>query len=316
MTLQSIARDPAAKTFFNSMFKEYDIHGSSAGPYRMSATNIYKTKDEKFYHLHGSLNPGRTMEMLGLPLAPPPNESLETVLPLYRDSVGKLVSADLDRMVNDDFKCAGTVCLTVDEYQQSEQGRLNAGVGLWEVSAKIDQGQPPTWWESEAEPRDPSQPLAGLKVLDATRIIAAPTTTRGLAELGASVLRITCPNVPDATAVLPELNWGKWNASLDLTRPEDRQRMRELILEADVFISSYRPGVMEKWGFGPQQVLDMCKSRSRGIVVARLNSYGWHGPQQHRSGWQQVSDAVSTDQHTCRILSDGALFQYQGVDSC
>jgi len=50
-------------------------------------------------------------------------------------------------------------------------------------------------------------------------------------------------------------------------------------------------GVLDKYGFGQQDVIDLCAFRSRGIVSVRENCYGWHGPWQHRSGWQQISDA-------------------------
>jgi crotonobetainyl-CoA:carnitine CoA-transferase CaiB-like acyl-CoA transferase len=132
----------------------------------------------------------------------------------------------------------------------------------------------------------------GLKVLDLTRIIASPTITRELAELGASVLRITSPNVPDMTALLADLGWGKWNAHLDLTCLPDRERLRALILESDVVVDGYRPGVMEKWGFGKEEILKMFEGKKRGVIYVRENCYGWNGPWMGRSGWQQISDAV------------------------
>lgn len=51
---------------------------------------------------------------------------------------------------------------------------------------------------------------------------------------------------------------------------------------------------MDRLGFGRQAVFEMVKDRSRGIIHVRENCYGWHGPWSHRSGWQQISDAVST----------------------
>lgn len=69
--------------------------------------------------------------------------------------------------------------------------------------------------------------------------------------------------------------------------------MAKLIMEADVVVDSYRPGVMAKWGFGDAQVLDMCAARDRGIIYVRENCYGWHGPWADRCGWQQISDACT-----------------------
>jgi len=87
------------------------------------------------------------------------------------------------------------------------------------------------------------------------------------------------------------MGWGKWNTYLDFRKPEDVQRARELILEADVVVCGFRPHVLDKYGLGHEDILKMCKNRKRGIIYARLNCHGWNGPWADRSGWQQISDA-------------------------
>ncbi|KAB8345988.1 hypothetical protein FH972_023040 [Carpinus fangiana] len=106
-------------------------------------------------------------------------------------------------------------------------------------------------------------------------------------------MRVTASHLPDFDVLHPDLSWGKWNCSLDLRQEGDREKLKALIMEADVVISGYRPGVMEKWGFGPEDVLEMTKDRESGIIVARENCYGWHGPWKDRSGWQQISDTIN-----------------------
>lgn len=69
--------------------------------------------------------------------------------------------------------------------------------------------------------------------------------------------------------------------------------MKELIKDADVVVSGYRPGAMERNGFGQDDILEMVKDRERGIIYLRENCYGHNGPWKHRSGWQQISDSVS-----------------------
>ena len=143
-------------------------------------------------------------------------------------------------------------------------------------------------------PSSPQRPLAGLKVVDLTRVIAAPTITRSLAEMGASVMRVTSPNVTDHSALHQDLSWGKWNCHLDLKKnPDDRQKLAELIKDADVVVEGYRPGAMARNGFSRDDIFELVKDRDRGIIHVRENCYGWNGPWQHRSGWQQISDAVS-----------------------
>lgn len=194
--------------------------------------------------------------------------------------------------MNDEYRQAGTACWSVDEYRASEHGKANAHVGLYEVHHIPNSKQPPSWWEPVEGKTSPSRPLFGLKVVDLTRIIASPTITRELAELGASVMRITSPNVTDATSLYADLGWGKWNAHLDLTQPQHRERLKGLILDADIVVDGYRPGVMAKWGFGKEDVLKMFENNPKGIIYVHENCYGWNGPWSYRSGWQQISDAV------------------------
>ena len=98
----------------------------------------------------------------------------------------------------------------------------------------------------------------GLKVVDLTRVIAGPAISRGLAELGASVMRVTAPHLSDFTGLHPDLNWGKWNCCLDLRNKEDQNKLRDLIVDADVIVDGYRPGVFDKYGFGVEGVLKLC----------------------------------------------------------
>ncbi|PPJ59588.1 hypothetical protein CBER1_01172 [Cercospora berteroae] len=152
--------------------------------------------------------------------------------------------------------------------------------------------QAPCWWSSAEATASLQRPLAGLKIVDLTRVIAGPSISRGLAELGASVIRVTAPHLPDFTGLHPDLNWGKWNCCLDLRQAEDREKLRKLIQEADVVVDGYRPGVFDKYGFGMENVLAQSRERKSGVIYARENSHGWKGEWQHRSGWQPISDAV------------------------
>ncbi|KIM36718.1 hypothetical protein M413DRAFT_77989 [Hebeloma cylindrosporum] len=281
-------------------------HVLDGGNFVSASTNIYKTKDGRFFHLHGSLNAVPIQRALSLS-SPPASEgslSFTDACSLYQTAISQYTASELESLMDDTHRQAGTTCWSTTEYLSSPHGKANAHVGLYEVhhipSTYSPKAQEPMWWTpfglSEAPHEAPlktsaRRPLLGLKVLDLTRIIASPTITRELAELGASVLRITSPNVPDMTALLADLGWGKWNAHLDLTRLPDRERLRALILESDVVVDGYRPGVMEKWGFGKEDILTMFEGKKKGVVYVRENCYGWNGPWMGRSGWQQISDA-------------------------
>ena len=271
-----------------SIFPSYDIYRNSVTPYRTCAGNIYRTKDERYFHLHSDLNPNIVQDALGLPHDA--DGDYEKASKLYQEKVAQYTADELDDMCAKQLKTSGTTAWTVDEYKASEHGKANAHVGLWELHEHVNVGQLPCWWPSSAQ-TSPVRPLAGLKVVDFSRIIATPTLTRGLAELGASVMRITSPHLPEMGFMHPDMGWGKWNTHLDFRKPEDVKKAKELILEADVVVCGFRPNVLDKYGLGRDDVLEMCKERNRGIIYARLNCYGWQGPWAGRSGWQQISDA-------------------------
>lgn len=235
------------------------------------------------------MNPDPTLESIGLP-PDTDADTPEAAMQPYIATISQLDSAEMQRRA-DAARQAGTICWTADEFRRSPHGRANAHVGLFEIHAH-DQQQGACWWPSSPQTA-PERPLAGLKVVDLTRVIAAPAITRGLAELGASVMRVAAGHLVDMSALHCDLNWGKWNCHLDLREDGDRERLRGLIREADVVVSGYRPYVLDKWGFGEEDVLEMCKGRDRGVVYVRENCYGWQGEWAGRSGWQQISDAVS-----------------------
>lgn len=235
------------------------------------------------------MDPELTQDCLGLPHEMH-TTSDEAAWAPYADKVAAIESGDLQRLASDEFKQAGTICWTKEEFKESEHGKANQHVGLYEIHAFNNDKQSPCWWPA-APQTSARRPLAGLKVVDLTRVIAAPAVTRGLAELGASVMRITAEHITDMSALHVDLNWGKWNAHLDFRKEEDREKLRSLVREADVVVQGYRPGVLDKYGFSPAGLLELTKERERGLIVVRENCYGWHGPWSYRSGWQQISDA-------------------------
>ena len=234
------------------------------------------------------MNPEPTLLSLNLPMS---NDSkvLEEAIAPFEEAASKLTSEDMQIAIDKSFQ-AGTICWTKQEYAESEHGKANAHVGLFEIHAVQNAAQLPGWW-TDTHLTSPNRPLAGLKVVDLSRVIAAPVITRGLAELGASVMRITASHVCDISNLHPDLNLGKWNAFLDMRSETDRRKLKDLILGADVVVQGYRPGVFDKYGFSQADILGMCKTRERGIIYVRENCYGWNGPWSLKSGWQQISDA-------------------------
>lgn len=272
------------------LIPNYDFHEMGSNLYRHCVTNIYRTKDGRFFHLHGSMNPDPSLESIGLPRDRPELTTWEDARAPFVEKMATIESAHMQHLASDVYKQAGVIAETVDSFRASEHGKANAHVGLFEIHASPNTAQKPSWWPSTPQ-TSAARPLAGLKVVDLTRVIAAPAVTRGLAELGASVMRVTSPNLVDYSALHIDLGWGKWECSLDLKTEEGKAKLRDLIKDADVVVQGYRPGVLDKYGFGQQGIIDLVKDRERGIISVRENCYGWNGPWSYRSGWQQISDA-------------------------
>lgn len=130
---------------------------------------------------------------------------------------------------------------------------------------------------------DPARPLAGLKVLDLTRVLAGPVAGRFLAGYGAQVLRIDPPHW-DEPGVVPEVTLGKRCAGLDLHREADRAVFEGLLRECDVLLHGYRPGAMASLGFG-ESWRRRCNPR---LIDVSLSAYGWAGPWARRRGFDSL----------------------------
>ncbi|MEV6023388.1 CoA transferase [Streptomyces sp. NPDC052036] len=131
---------------------------------------------------------------------------------------------------------------------------------------------------------EPLLPAAGLRVLDLTRVIAGPVATRTLALLGADVLRIDSPQLPELPDHHADMNFGKRSAVLDLAAPADRRAFEELLAEADVVVTGYRPGALDRWGLTAEQLAE----RRPGLVVAQLSAWGAYGPWGGRRGFDSL----------------------------
>ncbi|MER5824412.1 CoA transferase, partial [Streptomyces mirabilis] len=131
---------------------------------------------------------------------------------------------------------------------------------------------------------DPLLPAAGVRVLDLTRVIAGPVATRTLALLGADVLRIDGPRLPEIDDQHADLDFGKRSATLDLSERGDRSAFEELLAEADVVVTGYRPGALDRFGLSPGALAE----RRPGLVVAQLSAWGDYGPWSGRRGFDSL----------------------------
>ena len=115
---------------------------------------------------------------------------------------------------------------------------------------------------------EPEYALEGVRVLDLTRIIAGPVAARTLAAHGADVLHVSAPHLPAIPEFDVETTRGKRTTQLDLNNPEEKETLKTLVKDADVFLQSYAPKALEKRGFGAKAVAEM----RPGIVYASLTA--------------------------------------------
>ena len=141
--------------------------------------------------------------------------------------------------------------------------------------------------------------LNGLKVIDFTQVVAGPTCTMALADMGAEVIKIEAPSGDLCRALPPfvgkesvpfmALNRDKRSVVLDLKDAAQRERATALIAGADVLVECFRPGVMERLGLGYAAM----KARNPRLIYCSISAYGQHSPDKDLPGVDGVVQAVS-----------------------
>ena len=144
-------------------------------------------------------------------------------------------------------------------------------------------------------------PLAGLKVVDLTHVMAGPTCTLMLADMGAEVIKIekipagddtrymVPPRIGDEAASFLMMNRNKKGMALDLKTPGGKRVLRRLIERADVLVENFGPGVMDRLGFGYAET----SKNHPTLIYCSLSGFGRTGPYKHRRGFDLVAQAMS-----------------------
>lgn len=149
----------------------------------------------------------------------------------------------------------------------------------------------------------PTGPLTGIKVLDVSTVYAAPITAMLLGDMGAEVVKVEHPKGdPARTHGWNREGHGLWwkviarnkrTVTLNLGKPEGAELLRRLAADADVLVENFRPGVMEKWGLGPDVLLDI----NPRLVMLRVTGFGQTGPYAQRRAFGTLMEAMSGFAH-------------------
>lgn len=234
------------------------------------AVGLYRTRDGRWFHVHGGL-PHLAERIMGV---------LETDGPGIAAAVARRDAEELEEALAAADTCGVTV-RDAEEWRRHPQGRALAGRPAVEI-LRVGDAPPRPLPSGEG-------PLGGLRVLDLSVALAGPTCARTLAEHGADVLRIAAPHRTDRQPFEIETGHGKRSAWLDLDAPDDRDRLSGLVAQADVFAQGYRSGALARRGL---DVADVA-ARAPGIVYVSINCYGHAGPWTDRRGWEGLAQAAT-----------------------
>ena len=142
------------------------------------------------------------------------------------------------------------------------------------------------------------RPLAGVRVLELGNYIAAPTAGRMLADFGAEVIKVERPVTGDelrnwrlysgdTSMLYRTINRNKKSIVIDLKTERGREIVLDLVRHCDVLLENFRPGTLEKWGLGPEE-LDRVNPE---LVITRISAFGQTGPLSERPGFAAVAEA-------------------------
>ena len=228
---------------------------------------VYKTGDGRFVRLH-------------------------TNVPHHRDNVCKVLNCKPER---DDVQralmqwkgeafetaayaggCVVSMMRSHDEWLATPQAQALEQLPLIQIE-KIGDAAPRPWPKGD-------RPLAGLRVLDLSRVIAGPVAGRTWAAHGADVMLIASPNLPSIPWLVIDTGRGKLSSFVNLKTEAGRDTLRGLLTRADIFSQGYRPDSVAALGFSPDDAARI----SSGIVYVSLCAYGHIGPWAGRRGFDSL----------------------------
>ncbi len=241
--------------------------GNPPPPAWDAIAGVYKTGDGRFVRLH-------------------------TNFPHHRDAVCKVLSCTAEREAvqaalmqwkGEDFEtaayaagCVVALMRSHDEWMALPQAQAIADLPLIEIT-KIGDAAPRPWPDGDC-------PLAGLRVLDLSRVIAGPVAGRTLAAHGADVMLVSSPNLPAIPWLTIDTGRGKRSCFADLDTEQGRETLRGLLTGADIFSQGYRPQSLAARGFAPADAARI----SPGIVYVSLSAYGRSGNWAQRRGFDSL----------------------------
>lgn len=217
------------------------------------------------------------LELAGLPIGSTRQQLSE--------KLAEWSAVDLENAATVEGKLAAYALRSYRQWDQLAQSKAisNFPIDVNQISSAGPKGLPSRMAGSN------SKPLQGLRVVEMSRVIAAPLCGKTLAAYGADVIWVTSPNLPDLPTMDRDFGRGKRTVQLDIHDPSDKARLIELIGTADVFIQGFRPGSLAAQGLGAEDLLKINPS----LVIANMSAFGPRGPWYGRRGYDSLVQTCS-----------------------
>jgi crotonobetainyl-CoA:carnitine CoA-transferase CaiB-like acyl-CoA transferase len=243
------------------------VDGKPPPPAWDAIAGVYKTRDHRFVRLHTNFPHHRDAVCKVLDCKP------------ERDAVqAALMQWDAEAFETAAYGAGGVVAMmrSHQEWSASLHAQALARLPLLSIE-KIGEAAPKPW-------PDGDRPLAGLRVLDLSRVIAGPVAGRTLAAHGADVLLISGPDLPAIPWLSIDTGRGKLTSFVELKSEQGRETLRGLLAQADIFSQGYRPRSIAALGFSPEEAATI----NPGIIYVSLSAYGHAGPWAERRGFDSL----------------------------
>src|SRR6266852_5615124 len=243
------------------------VDGKPPPPAWDAIAGIYKTRDQRFVRLHTNFRHHREAVCKVLNCKP------------ERDEVqAALMQWDGEAFETAAYAGGCVVALMRSHDEWSDLPHAKALAALPPISIeKIGDAAPKPWPAGD-------RPLAGVRVLDLSRIIAGPVAGRTLAAHGADVLLISGPDLPAIPWLTIDTGRGKLASFVELKREQGRDVFRGLLAQADIVSQGYRPKSIAALGFSPEEAATI----NPGIVYVSMSAYGHAGPWAERRGFDSL----------------------------
>jgi crotonobetainyl-CoA:carnitine CoA-transferase CaiB-like acyl-CoA transferase len=252
------------------------VDGKPPPPAWDPTAGIYRTRDQRFVRLHTNF-PHHRAAVCKVLTSEPEREKIQAALMQWDGEAFETAA----------YAAGGVVALmrAHDEWSASPHAKALADLPAFTIE-KIGEALPRPWPKGD-------RPLAGLRVLDLSRVIAGPVAGRTLAVHGADVMLISGPGLPAIPWLTIDTGRGKLSASIELKSEQGRDTLRRLLAEADIFSQGYRPRAIASLGFSPQEAAHI----SPGIVYVSLSAYGHAGPWAERRGFDSLVQTTTGFNH-------------------